>query len=67
MIERITGVKSEDEKPATLDGTMELENIGQSIFIEEPAYLEQASASARNEEKKLAVEHGPLKHEVTVE
>ena len=65
--ERIDGVKSENEKLATLDGTMELENIGQSIFIEEPAYLQQTSASARNEEKKLAVEHGPLKHEVTVE
>ena len=65
--ERIDGVKAEGEKMASLDGTLELETIGESIFIEDPAQLMEVSSSTRNEEKKVAVEHGSLKHEVTVE
>ena len=74
LIERVTGVKSEQEKLASLDGTMELETVGEAIFIESPSNLQAVSNSAVNDRKKtagtsfqVAEEHGTLKHEVTVE
>ena len=67
LIERVTGVKSEQEKLASLDGTMELESSGESIFVKESNQLRDVSSSTVNEQKKVAEEHGVLKHEVTVE
>ena len=67
LIERVTGVKSDKEKLASLDGTMELESSGEAIFIKESNQLRDVSNSAVNEQKKVAEEHGVLKHEVTVE
>ena len=67
LLERINGIKSDKEQTVSLDGTLELETIGESIFIEDPTDLKEVSSSTRNEEKKVSVEHGSLKHEVTVE
>jgi len=67
LIERVTGVKSEQEKLASLDGTMELETVGESIFLTETNQLHDVSSSTVNEQKKVAEEHGSLRHEVTVE
>ena len=67
LMERVNGVKSEGEKLASLDGTLELQTTGEAIFIEEPAWKQDVSSSARNEEKKVAEHHGSLKREVTVE
>ena len=67
LIERVTGVKSENEKLASLDGTMELESVGQAIFVQDPNQLKDVSSTYVNEEKKVAEQHGVLKHEVIVE
>ena len=67
LIERVTGVKSEDEKLASLDGTMELETVGQAIFVQNPNQLKDVSSTYVNEGKKVAEQHGVLKHEVIVE
>ena len=67
LMERVNGVKSEDERLASLDGTLELQTVGEAIFIEEPAWRQEMSNTSRNEEKKVAEHHGSLKHEVTVE
>ena len=67
LMERVSGVKSEGEGMASLDGTLELQTVGEAIFIEEPAWRQEMSNTSRNEEKKVAEHHGSLKHEVTVE
>jgi hypothetical protein len=67
LIERVTGVKSEGEKLASLDGTMELQTVGQAIFVQNPNQLKDVSSTYVNEEKKVAEQHGVLKHEVIVE
>ena len=67
LVERVSGVKSESEKLASLDGTLELQTAGEAIFIEEPAWRQDVSSTTRNEEKKIAEKHGVLKHEVTIE
>ena len=67
LMERVLGVKSENEKLASLDGTMELTTVGESIFIQDPAQFRDVSSSTLAEEKKVAEEHGALKKEVTVE
>ncbi len=67
LMERVSGVKSEDERLASLDGTLELQTVGEAIFIEEPAWRQEMSNTSRNEEKKVAEHHGSLKREVTVE
>ena len=67
LMERVTGVKSESEKLASLDGTMELEPMGEAIFIKEPNFVQEASSTTVNEQKKVAEGHGSLGREVTVE
>ena len=67
LIQRVLGVNSDSEQLASLDGALELNTVGDAIFIEEPAWRQEVSNSARNEEKKVAEHHGSLKHEVTVE
>ena len=67
LMERVSGVKSEGEGLASLDGTLELQTVGEAIFIEEPAWRQEMSNTSRNEEKKVAEHHGSLKREVTVE
>ena len=65
--ERILGIKPEGEKMASLDGSLELTTIGESIFVQDASPLHEVSNSTRAEEKKVAEEHGVLKKEVTVE
>ena len=67
LMERVTGVKSESEKLASLDGSMELEPMGEAIFIKEPNFAQEASSTTVNEQKKVAEVHGFLGREVTVE
>lgn len=65
--ERISGIKTEEKKEMSIDGTMELETMGEAIFVRNPTELQNVSSSTVNEERKVAEGRGQLKHEVTVE
>lgn len=67
LTERISGIKTEEKKEMSIDGTMELETMGEAIFVRNPTELQNVSSSTVNEERKVAEGRGQLKHEVTVE